>query len=60
MSEKNFLFVSLEGLINDIAWQVKKEGHSVRFFIASQKEKEIGDGFVEKTDDREKETDQGP
>ena len=28
-----FLFVSLDGLIGDIAWQVVKEGHEVRYFI---------------------------
>ena len=27
MEKKNFLFVSLTGLISDIAWQVSKEGH---------------------------------
>ena len=27
MDKKNFLFVSLTGLISDIAWQVSKEGH---------------------------------
>jgi phosphoribosylamine---glycine ligase len=28
METKNFLFVSLGGLIGDIAWQVQKEGHA--------------------------------
>ena len=32
MDKKNFLFVSLTGLISDIAWQVSKEGHEVRYF----------------------------
>jgi phosphoribosylamine--glycine ligase len=50
----NFLFVSLEGLITDIAWQVAREGHGVRYFIQNPEERELGDGFVEKTDDWER------
>lgn len=57
MEPKNFLFVSLEGLISDIAWQVVKEGHRVKYYINSPQEKEIGDGFVEKTDNWENEVD---
>ncbi|PIN72230.1 phosphoribosylamine--glycine ligase, partial [Candidatus Woesearchaeota archaeon CG10_big_fil_rev_8_21_14_0_10_47_5] len=50
-----FLFVSIEALITDIAWQVVKEGHEVRYFIEEHTEKDIGDGFVSKTDNWEKE-----
>ncbi len=57
MERVNFLFVSLDGLISDIALQVEKEGHSVKYYIGSLSEKEIGDGFVDKTDDWEKEVD---
>jgi phosphoribosylamine--glycine ligase len=52
-----FLFVSYTGLIADIAWQVVKEGHEARLHIADPEEKEIGDGFVPKTDDWKKEVD---
>ncbi|HET7248558.1 MAG TPA: phosphoribosylglycinamide synthetase C domain-containing protein [Gemmatimonadales bacterium] len=55
MDRKKFLFVSLDGLIADIAWQVVKEGHEVQLFTESQSEKEIGNGFVPKTDDWERE-----
>jgi phosphoribosylamine--glycine ligase len=34
---RNFLFVSLSGLISDIAWQVAKEGHAVEYLIADPK-----------------------
>ena len=51
MDKKKFLFVSLDGLIADIAWQVVKEGHEAKLFIESQEEREIADGFVSKTDD---------
>ena len=37
MDHKNFLFVSLSGLIGDIAWQVLKEGHDVRYFIEAER-----------------------
>src|SRR5258706_6019336 len=51
LDNKKFLFVSLDGLIADIAWQVVKEGHEVKLFIEAQDEREIADGFVAKTDD---------
>jgi len=54
MEKKNFLFVSLTGLISDIAWQVSKEGHEVRYFIGDKKEKDIADGFVAKSKGCEK------
>jgi phosphoribosylamine---glycine ligase len=50
-----FLFVSYDGLIADIAWEVVKEGHPVKFWIKDPEEKEIADGFVPKTDDWKKE-----
>ena len=51
MEPKNFLFVSLAGLITDIAWQVQKEGHAVKYYIGAEKERDIGDGFVPKVDE---------
>jgi phosphoribosylamine---glycine ligase len=56
MDKKRFLFVSLEGLIGDIAWQVSKEGHEVRYCIDNAQEKTIADGFVSKVDNWESET----
>ena len=55
--KRNFLFVSLSGLIGDIAWQVAKEGHEVRYFIEDEKERDIADGFVPKIDDWESDVD---
>jgi phosphoribosylamine---glycine ligase len=46
-----FLFVSIDGLIGDIAWQVVKEGHEVRYCIENEDEREIGDGFVPKVEE---------
>ncbi|MGB9932677.1 phosphoribosylamine--glycine ligase [Haloarcula amylolytica] len=48
----NFLFCSLDAaLIGDIAWQVSREGHDVRYYIEADSDREIADGFVPKTDD---------
>jgi phosphoribosylamine--glycine ligase len=55
MEQKNFLFISLDALVTDIAWQCVKEGHNVKHFIENDVEKDIGDGFVPKTDSWRKE-----
>ena len=46
-----FLFVSFDALITDIAWQVVKEGHDVRYYIKKKAARSIGDGFVPKSTD---------
>ncbi|MDD5172363.1 MAG: phosphoribosylamine--glycine ligase [Candidatus ainarchaeum sp.] len=46
-----FLFVSIEALIGDLAWVVKKEGHEVKYFIEDKGCKDVCDGFVDKVDD---------
>ena len=51
MPPRKFLFVSLDGLIGDTAWSVTKEGNDVRYFIGNEEEREIADGFVEKSTD---------
>jgi len=54
MEAKNFLFCSLDAaLITDVAWQVHREGHDVKYYIEAESDQEIGDGFVPKTDDWE-------
>lgn len=57
MTKKKFLFVSIDALINDIAWQVVKEGHEVRYYIDDKEIRDIADGFVPKTDDWNKDID---
>jgi phosphoribosylamine---glycine ligase len=57
MEKKKFLFDSLSGLIGDIAWQVSKEGHEVRYYIKDQKEADIADGFVAKSENPDKDAD---
>ena len=48
----NFLFCSLDAaLIGDVAWQVSREGHDVKYYIEADSDREIADGFVPKTDD---------
>src|SRR5262245_37502950 len=48
---KKFLFVSRDGLIHDLAWEVQKEGHSVKYCILSKKDQDVADGLVEKVAD---------
>ena len=45
-----FVFVTIEALSLDLAYKIKEEGHEVKFYIQSKDEKDIGDGFVAKTD----------
>jgi len=52
-----FLFVTEEALSADLAWQLVKEGHDVRFYCHSLPEKDVGDGFFEKVDEWEKHKD---
>ena len=52
---KKFLFVSIDALISDIAWQVTKEGHQAKYYIQDKDYKDSADGFVEKTEDWKKE-----
>lgn len=44
-----FLFVSPEALSLDLAYQLVREGHEVKFVVLSETEKDVGDGFVDKT-----------
>ena len=54
---RRFLFVSEGGLIGDIAWQIQKEGHEVRYFIGDPASRDIADGFVPKVDEWESSVD---
>ena len=46
MDPQKFLFFSWSGLIGDIAWQIQKEGHQVKYYIDVESERVIGDGFA--------------
>ncbi len=46
----NFLFVSRWALIHDLAWQVQREGHAVKYWIQSKADRDVGDGMVPKVD----------
>jgi len=47
---QRFLFISKFGLIQDLAWEVKKEGNEVRYHIMMKSERDVADGFVDKVD----------
>ncbi len=57
MDKKKFLFVSVDALINDIAWQVAKEGHDVKYCIQNKKIQDVADGFVPKSEDWQQDAD---
>ncbi|MFC3478695.1 phosphoribosylamine--glycine ligase [Halobacterium litoreum] len=58
METKQFLFVSADAaLIADVARQVHEEGHDVKYYVEAESDREIGDGFVPKTDNWEAEVD---
>jgi phosphoribosylamine---glycine ligase len=53
LEPKKILFVTITGLLADIAWQATKEGNQVKFYIEDEEDKQVGDGFVEKVDNYE-------
>lgn len=57
MEKRKFLFVSIDGLISDLAWQMVKEGHEVKYCIENPHEQAIADGFVPKVENWEDEVD---
>jgi len=48
---RKFLFISLESLSGDLAWQVAKEGNEVKCCINRKEDSDVYDGFLEKVDD---------
>ena len=55
--KRNFLFVSKWGESLDIAYSTQQEGNNVRFFIEDKGSREIGYGFVPKTQNWKKQVD---
>lgn len=54
---RNFLFVSYDGLIGDIAWRVQQEGNAVRYSVKNPVDQEVGAGFVPMVEDWRAEVD---
>ncbi len=52
--KKKFLFVSLESLSGDLAWNVLKEGNQVKIYIERKEDVDVYNGFLEKVDDWKK------
>ncbi len=52
-SPKNILFLSWEACAGDLAWRLKQEGYTVRFYVQSKSDRTLYDGFLEKVDDWE-------
>ncbi|HEX2222794.1 MAG TPA: phosphoribosylamine--glycine ligase [Thermoanaerobaculia bacterium] len=51
MRRENFLFVSRSGYSSDLAWRIGREEHDVRMFIQEDGQRDVADGFVDKTTD---------
>ena len=49
-SFKKFLFVSLESLSGDLAWQLVKENHEVKSYIKRKADHDVYRGFIERVD----------
>jgi len=54
---RKFLFISDIGCVGDLAYQIKLEGHHVRYYIQNKWEKNVSDGFVDKVENWESHTD---
>lgn len=54
MRNKKFLFVSKDSLSGDLAIQLLKEGHFVKFYFEDKHSKDVYDGFLEKVGDWKK------
>jgi phosphoribosylamine--glycine ligase len=52
--KKKFLFVSLESLSGDLAWQILKDGNQVKAYIKRPEDADVYGGFLEKVDDWKK------
>jgi len=55
--KRKFLFISKWGDALDIAYGISCEGHQVLMYIADKRSREIGFGFVKKTNDYSKHLD---
>lgn len=51
MRRENFLFVSRSGFSSGLAWRIRRERHEVRMFIEDEDQRDVADGFVDKTAD---------
>lgn len=52
-----FLFVSIDALVGDLAWAIKKEGHEVKYYIQEKEQKDVCDGFLDKVENWKEQTD---
>jgi len=50
---KNILFLSFEACAGDLAWRLKQEGCSVKWYVQSKADRVLYDGFLDKVDEWE-------
>ena len=52
MTSRQFLVVSADAaLATDLAWQLHREGHDVKHYVDAERDRDIGTGFVPRSDD---------
>jgi phosphoribosylamine--glycine ligase len=49
MRGEHFLFVSRSGYSSALAWRIRQEGHQVRMHIEDPGQRDVADGFVDKS-----------
>src|SRR5579862_6165502 len=50
---KNILFISFEACAGDLAYRLKQEGFTVKWYVQSKADRVLYDGFLDKVDDWE-------
>ena len=50
---KNILFISFEACAGDLAYRLKQEGYTVKWYVQSKADRVLYDGFLEKVDEWE-------
>ena len=50
---KNILFISFEACAGDLAYRLKQEGYSIKWYVQSKADRVLYDGFLEKVDEWE-------
>ena len=46
VEKKKFLILSYESCASDIAWQITKEGHEVKYYCSSKDDQDVGVGQI--------------
>jgi phosphoribosylamine--glycine ligase len=56
-SPKNILLISFEACAGDLAYRLKQEGYSIKWYVQSKADRTLYDGFLEKVEEWEPQKD---